>query len=199
MEPMVGIMRLFFVFQALEELTPWMLWITRVWTWLYIGTQDVWAVVIIVIFFSKYGNMRLGKQDEKPEFRSYTFTQSDEYIGKNLQRKSVTLFISFDVGTSFYCSWKWTINLYLKKFVITSEDTICSWCFFHWRFYSFSVLIWFSVMPPTSLCYLRRVSESACFTSGLQRQYSTTSLVNLATDSGTGNELIWIMDLIKRN
>ena len=78
---MVGIMnkRIFFVFQALAELTPWMLWITRVWTWLYIGTQDVWAVVIIVIFFSKYGNMRLGKPDEKPEFKYETHAY-DEFI-----------------------------------------------------------------------------------------------------------------------
>lgn len=44
-----------------------MLWITE--TWLYIGTQVVWAVVILIIFFSRYGNLRLGKQDEKSEYR----------------------------------------------------------------------------------------------------------------------------------
>ena len=35
-------------------------WITMKFTWLYIGSQDVWAIVIIIIYFSKYGNMKLG-------------------------------------------------------------------------------------------------------------------------------------------
>ncbi|XP_064598003.1 glycine betaine transporter 1-like [Liolophura sinensis] len=49
-------------------LTPVMLWITKTWTWLYIGTQDVWALLIIAIYFSKYGNLKLGRQNEEPEF-----------------------------------------------------------------------------------------------------------------------------------
>lgn len=36
-------------------------WITDVWTWLYVGTQDVWAVFIIVLYFSKYSNLKLGE------------------------------------------------------------------------------------------------------------------------------------------
>eukprot|EP00116_Pleurobrachia_bachei_P001104 sb/3461366/ len=43
-------------------------WITDSFTWLYVGSQDVWALVIIVIYFSKYGNMKLGKDDEEPEY-----------------------------------------------------------------------------------------------------------------------------------
>ena len=43
-------------------------WITQTWTWLYIGTQDVWAVFIVVLYFSKYGNMKLGKDTDEPEF-----------------------------------------------------------------------------------------------------------------------------------
>jgi len=43
-------------------------WITRKWTWLYIGTQDAWALFIVVLYFSKYSNMKLGGDDEKPEF-----------------------------------------------------------------------------------------------------------------------------------
>ena len=41
--------------------------------WMYIGTQDAWAVNIIVLYFSKYGNMKLGKPDEKPEFNDTTY------------------------------------------------------------------------------------------------------------------------------
>lgn len=40
---------------------------------MYIGTQDAWAVFIIVLYFSKYGKMKLGKPDEKPEFKDATY------------------------------------------------------------------------------------------------------------------------------
>ena len=43
-------------------------WITDKFTWLYIGTQDAWFLFILVVYFSKYGKMKLGKDDEKPEF-----------------------------------------------------------------------------------------------------------------------------------
>ena len=36
-------------------------WITDQWTWFYIGTQDVWAIFVIVLYFSKYSKMKLGK------------------------------------------------------------------------------------------------------------------------------------------
>ena len=56
-----------------KELTKWMLWITETFTWMYIGTQDVWALFIIVLYFSKYGKMKLGKPDDKPEFNDATY------------------------------------------------------------------------------------------------------------------------------
>lgn len=43
-------------------------WVTMTFTWLYVGSQDIWAVVIIAIYFSKYGQMKLGKDDEEPEY-----------------------------------------------------------------------------------------------------------------------------------
>ena len=36
-------------------------WVTDKWTWLYVVTQDVWAIFIVVLYFSKYSNLRLGK------------------------------------------------------------------------------------------------------------------------------------------
>ncbi|KAL9963051.1 hypothetical protein ACROYT_G032214 [Oculina patagonica] len=53
---------------ANREMSKWMLNIDYGgFTWLYIGTQDVWAIFIIVLYFSKYGNMKLGKPDDKPD------------------------------------------------------------------------------------------------------------------------------------
>ena len=57
------------MFQSLETMQPWMYWITETSTWLYIGTQDIWFIFILVLFFTKYGKMKLGKDDEKPEYR----------------------------------------------------------------------------------------------------------------------------------
>jgi len=46
-------------------------WIPEVWTWFYILSQDVWIVVLLyVMAVSKYGNLKLGKDEDKPE---YTF------------------------------------------------------------------------------------------------------------------------------
>ncbi|KAK3754420.1 hypothetical protein QZH41_000781 [Actinostola sp. cb2023] len=59
--------------QAKTEIPKWKDWITLTWTWLYIGTQDVWAVFILYLLFSKYNKIKLGKPDEKPEFSDATY------------------------------------------------------------------------------------------------------------------------------
>lgn len=55
------------------KMRVWKLWITDTFTWMYIGTQDVWAVFIVVLYFSKYGKMKLGKPDDKPEFNDASY------------------------------------------------------------------------------------------------------------------------------
>ena len=54
---------------ANKQMAEWKSRITQTFTWMYIGTQDAWAVFIITLYFSKYGTMKLGKPNEKPEFR----------------------------------------------------------------------------------------------------------------------------------
>ncbi|XP_063676166.1 glycine betaine transporter 1-like isoform X2 [Bolinopsis microptera] len=58
---------------ALDSFGSAKTWITRTFTWLYVGSQDVWAVVIIAIYFSKYGQLKLGQDDEKPEYNDGTW------------------------------------------------------------------------------------------------------------------------------
>lgn len=48
-------------------------WITETFTWLYIGTQDVWFFFLVILYFSKYSKMKLGKDDDKPEFSNATY------------------------------------------------------------------------------------------------------------------------------
>lgn len=58
---------------ANEEMGKWKIWITEKFTWMYIGTQDIWAVIIIMLYFSKHSNMKLGRDDEEPEFNDATY------------------------------------------------------------------------------------------------------------------------------
>lgn len=39
----------------------------------YPHVQDLWAIFLVVVYFSKYGNMKLGKPDDKPEYNSATW------------------------------------------------------------------------------------------------------------------------------
>jgi len=58
---------------ASDSFTSAKSWITRTFTWLYIGSQDIWAIVIIAIYFSKYGNLKLGEDHEDPEYSDGTW------------------------------------------------------------------------------------------------------------------------------
>lgn len=40
---------------------------------MYIGTQDIWALFIVVLYVSKYSKFKLGKPNEKPEFNDATY------------------------------------------------------------------------------------------------------------------------------
>ncbi len=37
------------------------------------GTSDVWLLLIIVIFFSRFSSVKLGRDDEKPEFSDIAY------------------------------------------------------------------------------------------------------------------------------
>lgn len=47
-------------------------WVTDVWNWLYMFSQNVWIVVLCYILY-KYYNLKLGKDDEEPEFSDLAY------------------------------------------------------------------------------------------------------------------------------
>jgi len=53
---------------ANSEFSAWKSWIGLNFTWLYIGSQDIWAIFIIVVYLSKYGKIKLGPDDSEPEY-----------------------------------------------------------------------------------------------------------------------------------
>ena len=53
------------------EVGDWQSWVTINFTWLYIGTQDVWFIFVLGLLFTKYRHIKLGRDDEKPAFGDY--------------------------------------------------------------------------------------------------------------------------------
>ena len=51
----------------------WKSYVVAKFTWLYIGSQDLWAVFALILYFSKYSNLKLGKPDDKPEYNDVTW------------------------------------------------------------------------------------------------------------------------------
>ena len=58
---------------SLDEFKKWQHWISQNFTWLYIGTQWAWGIFVVWIGFSKYGDLKLGKNSEKPVFNDVTW------------------------------------------------------------------------------------------------------------------------------
>eukprot|EP00397_Hematodinium_sp_SG-2012_P004023 GEMP01004034.1.p1 GENE.GEMP01004034.1~~GEMP01004034.1.p1 ORF type:complete len:789 (+),score=117.18 GEMP01004034.1:487-2853(+) len=44
-----------------------------VFSWLYVGTHNIWIIFIIVLYMSKYGSMKLGKPGDVPEYSAATW------------------------------------------------------------------------------------------------------------------------------
>ena len=56
-----------------EHMTTLKNWITGNFTWLYIGGINLWFVFIVVVFISKYGNLKIGRDDDEPEFSDASY------------------------------------------------------------------------------------------------------------------------------
>lgn len=48
-------------------------WVTQNFTWFYIGTNDAWCVFLIYLCFSRFGDIRLGKDNERPRYGNLTW------------------------------------------------------------------------------------------------------------------------------
>eukprot|EP00232_Nephroselmis_pyriformis_P019914 CAMPEP_0182901104 /NCGR_PEP_ID=MMETSP0034_2-20130328/29354_1 /TAXON_ID=156128 /ORGANISM="Nephroselmis pyriformis, Strain CCMP717" /LENGTH=802 /DNA_ID=CAMNT_0025035437 /DNA_START=28 /DNA_END=2436 /DNA_ORIENTATION=+ len=58
---------------AVADFGEWKSWVSQNFTWLYIGTQQIWFFFLIYLAFSKYGNIILGKDGEKPQYSNYAW------------------------------------------------------------------------------------------------------------------------------
>jgi len=48
-------------------------WVAQNFTWLYILTQDVWCAFLIYLCFSRFGSIKLGRDDEKPKYNDFSW------------------------------------------------------------------------------------------------------------------------------
>jgi len=58
--------------QAVEDFKDGQRWVTRTFTWLYIASQDYWLAFLIPLCYY-YGHVKLGKDDETPEFSDLSY------------------------------------------------------------------------------------------------------------------------------
>jgi choline-glycine betaine transporter len=59
--------------QAVSDFNAGKSWVSANFTWLYIGTQDVWCLFLIYLFFSRFGTIKLGKDDEVPKYNDFAW------------------------------------------------------------------------------------------------------------------------------
>jgi choline-glycine betaine transporter len=58
--------------EAANEVQSWQTWVTEVWNWLYMLSQNVWIVVLLYVMY-KYYDLKLGKDSDKPEFSDISY------------------------------------------------------------------------------------------------------------------------------
>jgi len=58
--------------EATADLQEWQGWVTDVWNWFYMFSQNVWIVVLFYVCY-KYWGLKLGKEAEKPEFDDVSY------------------------------------------------------------------------------------------------------------------------------
>ena len=54
------------------QLGVWQSWCTTQFTWFYIGSQDLWIIFLAVVYYY-YGKVKLGKDDDRPEFDNVSY------------------------------------------------------------------------------------------------------------------------------
>ena len=59
--------------RAAGEMAKGKRWITETFTWFFVINQNIWFIFLMVIYFSKYGSMKLGRDDEEPEFSDVSY------------------------------------------------------------------------------------------------------------------------------
>jgi choline-glycine betaine transporter len=58
--------------QSKVQLGVWQSWVTKEFSWFYIGSQDVWIIFLGIVFYY-YGDRKLGKDDDRPEFDNVAY------------------------------------------------------------------------------------------------------------------------------
>mmetsp|Transcript_30151 Transcript_30151/g.71391 ORF Transcript_30151/g.71391 Transcript_30151/m.71391 type:complete len:487 (+) Transcript_30151:79-1539(+) len=57
----------------IKEFDVWKSWVAQNFDWFYVATQSVWIAFIAWLALSKYGNIRLGKDSDRPEHSNLAY------------------------------------------------------------------------------------------------------------------------------
>jgi len=118
----------------------WQTWVTDKFTWLYIISQDYWLFYLFPLCYY-YGDMKLGQDDEEPEYGDLTYLAmiwcAGVAIGLIFYGCSEPLFHGFD-GTN-----KYNNNGYFnenEKAISGIHITLFHWGFMAWIVYTITAL-----------------------------------------------------------
>ena len=82
-------------------------YIVEKFTWLYIGSINLWAVFAIILYFSKYADLKLGKPNEKPEYNDVTWFVMLFACGIGVVRFSLFVFLKV----------QFSLTIFIQKFL----------------------------------------------------------------------------------
>lgn len=137
------------VTQASVDLADWKAWVSEIFNWFYIGSQDIWILYILYLFFSRFGNVKLGS--EKPEFSdaAYFMMMFTCGVAVGLFFYGVTepLYHKFEAGKNY-------INQNGKTSENESDQEAFNITMYHWGFHGWVPYTLVGIMLAHS-CYVR--------------------------------------------
>eukprot|EP00961_Rhodomonas_salina_P298693 3938301-Rhodomonas_salina.1 len=132
--------------KALAEFAKWQSWISQNMSWLYIGTQDVWIFYMLYIGYTKYGDIKLGKKYEKPEFTDATWFSMLFACGVGIG----LYFFGVSEPMYYYRSPEWIGPMGLVKPGWQNDDQLAQQgmfiTFYHWGLHAWIVYVLIAVL-----------------------------------------------------
>lgn len=83
---------------AKEDLDGAKKWVTFTLTWAYMLSQQLWVLFLVILFFSKLGSLKLGKEGDDPEYPAASWFMMMFSAG------TFSHLVVFDRGDSLFAS-----------------------------------------------------------------------------------------------
>ena len=117
------------------QLSIWQSWVTKQFTWFYIGSQDVWIIFLFFVYWY-YGDRKLGSDKDRPEFDNVAYFSMLFSCGV-----AVGMFV-YGTAEPLYHYDYWLKQRFNGGTAVTDNDKAnfaILTTIFHWGFHGFCV------------------------------------------------------------